>query len=74
MIFEIAGPQEVQEGLLGPHVLEGQSLRPLSVEVLPLDGVVAEVDGLVEAAQSVLLRREPDQMFGTLVIWVIWQS
>ena len=64
MIAEIVGPQEVQEVLLGPHVLERQSLRPLSVKVLPLDGVVAEVDGLVEAAQRVLLRREPDQRIG----------
>ena len=32
-------------------------------EVFSLDGVVAEVNGLVEAAQRVLLRREPDQRF-----------
>ena len=63
MIAEIVGPQEIQEGLLGPHVLERQSLRPLPVEVFSLDGVVAEVNGLVEAAQRVLLRREPDQRF-----------
>ena len=60
MIAEIVGSQELQEGLLGPHVLHGQSLGPLAVEVLSLDGVVAEVDGLVKAAQSVLLRGEPE--------------
>ncbi len=53
--------EEFEEGLLGPHVAGRELLRPLADHVLLLDGVVAKVDRLVEAAQRVLLRGKPER-------------